>query len=300
MTLALTLSAIRRHPFSVAAAACIVAVSASLLGSSAPLALAAWAAVSLLAVELWYLLEPVVLERVTHLRPPTHEEALHLDAALSRAQLQRLVAETSDLVAVRGLRCVVVGRDCFDLFDDRPLSGLLMQAATPVHTANLAGYTMVWLGALPLVAVWQVSRWLCQLGRLLAVAVGATLVVPLVLWPNGFVRWTGRLFGSVTVGLLGAMFLSSGLAAAGLGLLAAWAVVPALAALLAWESRRTERAADQATIAAGFGPQLLEALEFLMVAEPRPRVSGLVGLLCRPGSRLVDRTAFLRKALSAS
>lgn len=300
MTLVLALSAIRRHPFSVGVAALILIVAASLLGLSAPLALAVWAAASLLAVEVWYALEPVVLERVGHLRPPTHEETQRLDPVLSRAQLRPLVVETSDLVAVRGLRCLVMGRDYFDLFDDRALSGLLTQASGGVHAANLAGYVVVWLGALPLLTIWQVSDWLSQLGRLLGVVVGASLVVPLVLWPNGFVRWCGRIFGAMAVGLLGAMFLSSGLAAAGLGLLVAWAVVPAIAALLDWESRRTEHSADLATIKAGFGPQLLEALEFLMVAEPRPRVAGLVGLLCRPGSRLVDRTASIREALSPS
>ena len=295
MTFALALSAIRRHLLSVGATICFVIVFASLLGLSVPLSLAVWAALSLLTVELWYTLEPFVLERIGHFRPPTYEESHSLEAALSGSQLQAFVAETSDLVATRGLRCIVVGRDYFDLLDDRPLSGLLSQAAAGVHAANLAGYLVVWIGALPLLAAWQVSVWLCQLGRLLAVVVGASLVVPLVLWPNGFVRWSGRLFGCGIVGLLGAMFLSSGFAAVGLGLLTAWALVPALAALLAWESRGAERAADQATLDAGYGPQLLEALEFLIVAEPRPRLRGLAGLLSRPGTRLVDRTAYLRR-----
>ena len=298
MTFALAVSAITRHPFSVGASVCLVIVSASLLGLSAALSLAVWAALSLLTVELWSALEPFVVERIGHLRPPTYEESQRLEAALSKSQLKPFVAETSDLIATRGLRCILVGRDYFDLLDDRPLSGLLTEAAAGVHAANLVGYLVVWLGALPLLAVWQLSVWICRLGRLLAVVVGASLVVPLILWPSGFVLWSGRLFGSVAVGLLGAMLLSSGLAAVGLGLLIAWAVVPALAALLAWESRRAERAADTATLDAGFGPQLLEALEFLMVAEPRPHLTGLAGLLCRPGGRPVERTAWLRRTLS--
>ena len=300
MDFALTFSAIRRHPFSVGVTASIVILSASLLSIAAPIALAVWAVSSLLAVERWYVLEPVVVEHIGRLRQPTSDESQYLDSVHTQSQLQPLVAETSDLVATRGFRCLVVGRDYFDLFDDRALSGLLTQAAAPAHGANLAGYLIVWLGALPVLTAWWVTRGLSELARLLAVVVGASLVVPLVLWPNGFVRWIGRQFSVVIVGLLGAMFLSSGLSAAGLGLLVAWAVVPALEALLAWESRRAERAADQATIDAGFGPQLLEGLEFLMLAEPRPQPNGLVGLLCRPGSRLVDRTAFIRRALSAS
>ena len=299
MTFALVLSAVRRHPFSVGATAFITFLGASLLSISAPLALVAWTLASLLVVELWYVLEPLVLERSRHLRPPTFEETQRLDAALGRAHLRLLVSKTSDLIAVRGLRCMVVGRDYFDLFEDRALGGLLTQAAAGLHAANLVGYLMVWVGTLPLRAVWQLSGWLHQLGRLLAVAVGASLVLPLVLWPNGFLRWTGRLFGAGIVGLLGAVLLSSGLAAAGLGLLVAWVAIPALAALLAWESRRVELAADLATIDVGFGPQLLEALQFLMVAEPRPQLTGLLGLLGRPGSRLVDRAAFIRGALSS-
>ena len=300
MTFALALSAIRWHPFSVGVTALIVVLAASLLGVSAPLALVTWTVASVVAVELWYVIEPGILQRVGHLRPPTHEEAQRLEAIIARAQLEPLVTETSDLFAVRGLRVLALGRDYFDLFDDRPLSGLLIQAAAAVHSSNLAGYLIVWLGASPVLAMWYVSRGLVQLGRLLAVLVGASLIVPLVVWPSGFVRWSGRLFGSVAVVLLGAILLSSGLAAAGLGLLLAWAAVPGLATLLAWESRRIERAGDLATLQAGFGPQLLEALEFLLVAEPRPQLRGFLGLLTRPGGRLVDRAAFIRGTLSAN
>ena len=300
MTFALALSAVRWHPFSVGLTAFIVVLAASLLGVSAPLALVTWTVASVVAVELWCVLEPGILQRVGHLRPPTHEEAQRLEPIAAKAQLEPLVAETSDLFAERGLRVLAVGRDYFDLFEDRPLSGLLIQSAAAVHSSNLAGYLIVWLGASPLLGMWYVSRGLVQLGRLLGVVVGASLIVPLVLWPSGWVRWSGRIFGSVFVVLLGAMSLSSGLAAAGLGLLVAWAAIPGLATLLAWESRRIERAGDLATIQAGFGPQLLEALELLLVAEPRLQLTGLLGLLSRPGSRLVDRAAFIRRTLPAS
>jgi hypothetical protein len=185
-----------------------------------------------------------------------------------------------------------------ELLDERALSGLLNQAAAPIHVADLGGVLLVWLGNVPVVAAWCVSQCIGQLGRLLGVIVGESLVLPLVVWPGGFVRWSGRVFGSAMVGLLGSMLLSSGLAAAGLGLMVAWAVVPGIQALLAWESRRIERVADQAAVDAGCGAELLEGLEFLALAEPRPRPAGLLGVLCRPGAPLSIRADRIRRALS--
>jgi hypothetical protein len=175
-----------------------------------------------------------------------------------------------------------------------------LQAVAPVHCADLAGVLWVWLGNLPLCCAWYVSRGCCQLGRLLGVIVGESLVVPLVLWRDGFLRWSGRVFGSSIVGLLAATLLSDGFAAAGLGLMLAWIVIPGLQAALAWESRRVERAADQATIDAGYGPQLLEALELLVVAEPLVTPTGLLGLLHRRGAPVTMRADRIRQVLSRS
>ena len=87
--------------------------------------------------------------------------------------------------------------------------------------------------------------------------------------------------------------------ATGLGLLLALARwVPGLQALLAWESRRTEHLADQATVAAGLGWQLLEALETLAFAESVPLPDGLLGVLCRRGSPLTARADRVWRALS--
>jgi hypothetical protein len=102
----------------------------------------------------------------------------------------------------------------------------------------------------------------------------------------------------MVVGLVGAMLLSSGLAAPGLGLLLAWALVPAIHGLLAWESRRAERLADQATVEAGLGWQLLEALETLALAESVPPPDGLLGLLCRRANSFNDRADCVWRALA--
>jgi hypothetical protein len=69
-------------------------------------------------------------------------------------------------------------------------------------------------------------------------------------------------------------------------------------ALLAWESRRAEQLADQATVDAGLGWQLLEALETLAMAESVPPPDGLLGLFCRRGSPLNTRADRVWRALS--
>jgi hypothetical protein len=193
---------------------------------------------------------------------------------------------------------VVVSTGLIDLLEDRALIGFLSQASLPVWTGAVAGELVVWLGNLPLVCAWFVGRGIAQVGRPLAVVVGASLVLPLALWPVGFTRWAGRLFGSAIVALLGIALVSSGFAAAGLGLLLGWAVAPGLQAVLAWEWRRTEASADHATIDAGLGWHLLEALETLIWAESAPGPGGLLGALCRSGAPLTDRADRLWRALS--
>src|SRR5205823_5262416 len=134
-------------------------------------------------------LEPFALRRLGRYRTPTHAEHERLDPALGRSQLCVLIAEAADLDVARGLRCVVISRDLMELFEDRALSGLLAQTAASIHRAALAGTVLVWLGSLPILGAWCLTRVLGQFGRLLAVVVGTSLVVPLVLWHDGFVRW---------------------------------------------------------------------------------------------------------------
>jgi hypothetical protein len=274
--------------------------SASLLDVSIPGALTLWIGTALLSFELWYALEPFILQHLGGFRAASHAERALLEAAISNAQLEPLIGIQPELAIARGVRCLVISRDLLELLEERALSGLLYQAAAPVHVADLAGALMVWLGNLPVLAAWWAARGVVCLGRLLGVLVGESLVLPLVLWPGGFVRWSGWLFGSAMLGLLGSMLLSSGLVAAGVGLMLAWAVVPGIQALLGWESRRVERAADQATVDAGRGAELLEALEYLVLAEPRPRASGLMGVLCRPGAELNLRAERIRRALTSA
>jgi hypothetical protein len=300
MTLALTFAAIRRHPCSVLLTLLLVSVGASLIRLSVPVALSVWAAVGLLSLELWYALEPTVLKRLGGYRDPTYAECQRLESSVGRAHVRVLIAEKQDLVAARGLRCLVVSRDIMEVFEDRALTGIVTQAATSVQAANLAGFVMVWLGNLPVLFLWVVSRVLAQFGRLLAVVVGVSLVLPLVFCRDVFLCWTGRLFTAMLVGLIGSVLVSEGHAAVGLGMLLAWLIVPSLRAVLAWESRRAEAAADTATIAAGFGLQLLEAVDFLALAEPLPVADKLLGVLCLPRSAAAQRAERIRRAVAAS
>jgi hypothetical protein len=300
MTLALFAAAIRRHPFSTTLTLLLVLVLAPLFGVAALLALAVWVAATCVAFELWSALEPFVLRRFVGLRAPSHAELEVLDPILVRHQLRPLISDSSDLAFGRGFKCLVVSRDVLDVLEERALSGLLTAASLSLHRADRAGVLLVWLGSLPLIVAWLVSRGIGQLGRLLGVVIGQSLVVPVVLWPGGFVRWSGRVLGLVFVGLLGAMLVTSGLAGAGAALLVGWAAIPALDAVLAWERRRLERAADRATIDAGLGSQLLEALEFLVLAEPRTTPSGPLGFVCPPGAPLTDRADRIRRRLSTS
>jgi len=298
MTLSLSLSAIRRHLISVTFTALLTIVTASLLGISAPLSIVAWLVTGLVCFEVWYVAEPVVFERLGACRQPSAAEHQRIEGALGRTHLQLLIADSSNLAVFRGLRCLVIGRDLLDVLEDRGLSGLLTQAAAPLHAANLAGFILVWIGNLPSLAAWWMTRLVGQLARLLALVVATSLVVPMVLCRDAFLHWAGLAFTSMLVFVIGAILLSYGFAALGLGLLLAWLIVPLVRAVLNWESRRVENSVDGTTIAAGLGPQLLEAIDFLTLLEPRQPEAGLFSLLYMPGSSMVDRGRRIRRVLS--
>jgi hypothetical protein len=277
--------------------ALVVALAARLVNMPVPMALLGWAALSLFGITVWHALEPVIL-RWLGCRSASWLERERLDRALGSTRPEILVLDAAEPWLGHGLRTIVVSRALLDLLEDRAVQGLLTQAVQEVRSASLAGALVVWFGSLPLTVGRIFASWLTRLGRLLALAVGSSLVVPILLWPTGFIRWAGRLFGSVFVVLLGAALLSSGLAAPGLGLLLAWPLAHGQQALLAWESRRAERLADQATVDAGLGWQLLEALETLAMAESVPPPDGLLGLFCRRGSPLNTRADRVWRALS--
>ena len=297
MTLALICLVFRRHPFSCIATAAAVIASAALLQLPLQLLLVAWGASAVVVFEVWYAVEPFVFRRFGF-RTPSCLESDRLKAALGCQPLELLVADSDHPRLARGVRTLAVSRVLLDILEDPGLAGLLAPSAAPALRANLAAELIVWLGNLPLLTAWWLTRLLGQVGRLLAVILGEALNVPLILWPHGFIRWAGRLFGALIAGLLGSALLSSGLAGPGLGLLVAWLLVPALRALVDWEHRRNQWAADQEAVANGLGAGLLEALDLLAVAEPLGEPEGLFGIACRADPTFISRADRVRRRIS--
>ncbi|MGI9147415.1 MAG: hypothetical protein ACR2IK_12805 [Chloroflexota bacterium] len=289
--------AARCHPFSLACTALLLGVSASLAGASALLAVLAWALVAVLSLATWWVIEPLGLRRLG-CRPPGHLERERLDPALGSASVELLVVDATQPWLGGGVRTLVISRALLDLLEDRALAGLLTQATIQVHEASLPGELVVWLGNAPLLGTWHLSRGLVQLGRMLAVVVGASLVLPLVMWPDRVTRWAGRLLGVLFGCVLGAVLLSSGLPAVGLGVLLAWLVVPGLRVLLNWETRQAETAADDAACEAGRGWELLEALETLTWGESVPPPAAPLGWLSQLASPLTGRADRIWRKLS--
>jgi hypothetical protein len=305
MTFELTWAAVCRHRFSLGSTIGLAIVAAALVGVPVPLALLGWTLTGLVCLKAWRSAEPFVLRRCAA-RSPGRLERERIDIVPECAEPQRgrrgrmevLIVDRAEPWLRTGLRCLVISRGLLDLLEDRALVGLLGQAAREIPSATLAGEILVWLTNLPLLSAWLVTSWLNQLGRLLAIAVGGSLILPMLIWPVGFTRWAGRLFGSAIVGLFGLALISAGLAGAGLGLLLAWAIVPGLRWLIRWETRRAERLADAVSIEAGQGWQLVEALETLMWAEALPAPEGVLGLLNPSGAPLAERADRIWQALS--
>jgi hypothetical protein len=297
MTFALFLAALRRHPISLVCTALLVTVSAGLLGVSVPLALAAWVVGSLACLRVWLVVEPFALARLG-CRQPNRRECERLEPLLASAPVEVCiqVVDAPQPWLGTGLRHLVVSRALLDVLDDRALVGLLTQASYQVGSASLPGELVMWLGNLPVVGMWYLGRWVGVLGRVLAIVVGAGLVLPLLVCPSGWTRWVGRLFGAMFVALLGSALLASRHAAPGLGLLLAWAVVPGLGALVGWERRRAERRADAATLEAGLGWHLLEALETLAWSDALVAPAGPLGLLSTRGAAISDRADHIWRA----
>jgi hypothetical protein len=291
-------AALRRRPFSVLYTFVLVVIYAALLRVPVIPSVLLWGMTSVLVLGLGLLVEPFVLDQLG-CHTPTRGEQERLDASIRRFNIAVRVADDPVPWVGSGLRTIVVSRGVLELLEDRGLVGLLAQAATQHQAGGLVRECVVWLGNVPLLAAWSVTRCLGRIGQLLAVILGGALVLPMLLWPSGFVRWVGRVLGVVLVGLIGSVLLSRGAAALGLGLLLGWALMLSLRALLAWESRKTEAEADLATVQASLGWHLHEALETLDSAGPaKPR--GLLGLLVRPGTPLPKRQAYVWRAITSS
>jgi hypothetical protein len=290
-------AALKHRPASVLITLFLCTVTAALVGQPVPVAIVAWLVGGIFVVGAWLLVEPLALQRFG-CRRPFFGERERFAAALQRDPVEVVVAHDNIPWICCGLRTTIVSQAALEILDDDALTALMTQTAARQRQWCLARELFVWLGNAPLVGIWLVDRSIHALGRLLALAIGSSLIVPLLLWPNGFVSWGGRLIGVAVGGLLGSVLLSGGLAALGLGLLVGTPLVLGLRALLAWEARGAETVADRATLSAGLGQQLRDALEALAVLES-PRPSGWLRVFVRAGAPLHQRIARLEKELSA-
>lgn len=235
-----------------------------------------WTVLALGGLELWYLLEPAGL-RLRGVRPATDEERVLVGSA--RAVYVR---EDDGLTLTAGLRSLVVSRGALEVWEPHCLQALAVQA----EAAAEPGRFLVTLGAAPILGLGWAGAAVTRAGDLLAAAAASALVVPLWVWGAGFVRVTGPVFGAMLVTILGCLLIASGMSALGVGLLTGWAVALGLRRLLAWETARVENMADRLTVASGYGPALLEALETRRgLGEPiAPRISALKAALADLGA----------------
>ncbi|MBV9174348.1 MAG: hypothetical protein JOZ81_30170 [Chloroflexi bacterium] len=292
-------AALRRRPFSFGSTLVLLVVFSSLMGAAAPVAVLLWIGLALLGLEVWFVVEPVALRRLGA-RKPNQAEWTRLQGAVQTCGCRLLILDQPEPWLFPTLRHVVVSRGMLDFVEDRGVFGLVAQATEQQRLAAVVGVPIVWLGNLELVAAYVISCCAVRLGELVASVMGYSLVLPGLLFPNAFRRYGGLLLGTVLLGLIGATLITDSLPGAGLALLVGWAVVRAVDAVLAWESRRLEAVADEATVAAGLGSHLREALETLGWADELPRARGLLGVLQQPGASVAARLERVERLLAGS
>lgn len=277
MLLSLMLAALRGHRCSIATTVAIITVWSAMAVTPAWLPAVAWCTASILLLAIWYAAEPL-LHRLHGARRPSAREAARLAAALSAGgdaePASLLIRDDATIQATAGIRTVVVSSGCLEALDDRQLAAVVVHELAHVRSGDAVGRALVWVGNLPLLGLGVATGIVARCGQLLAALIGAGLVVPALLCPAGFVKWVGRVLTVPLVAIIALYCLALGdarhsgaLGAVGVGMLVAWALVPALRTLVAWESRARETAADRATIAAGLGGSLLEALELIQSLE---------------------------------
>jgi len=292
------LNILRRRPISLACALLSVVVTALLVSLDVGTLVLAWGLTSVVVLGLWHKTERMIL-RAAKCRPLSAREKDTLSPRVSGSTAEVLIVDRAEPWVVRGLRSVVVGAGMLDVLDEHQLGGLITHRAL-LDPAPVAGELVVWIGMLPFRIGWHVNLWIGVIGRALALLIGTSLLVPLVIWPQGYLRWGGRLFGALLGGMFASLLLSGGMALAGLVLMTSWFVVPVVQCLLEWESRRAERMADDAVLEAGLGWELLGALDELVCLDPQPVPPGLLGWLYRAGAPLRDRADRLLRALLQS
>lgn len=192
---------------------------------------------------------------------------------------------------------IVLSVALLDVLEDRALLGFLAQASYPGYRAAVIGEAIVWSCIWPLALGRVLTSMASVGGRVLAMPVGFALILPMIVWRDGFVLWAGRALAPVVLGWIILMLAAGGYPGlAGAALLAA-VMYPLLQAILRWEWRQVEKAADRATIDQGLGSHLLDAIETLTWVKPVPP-RGILGLLFHTGTPARTRADRVRRYLS--
>lgn len=289
-------AALRRRPFYFLATFGLVVVFSSLLGLAAPLAVLSWLALALVGIELWYVLEPLALRHLGA-RALDRVESERLQTMAAYCGCELLIVDHDEAWLVVGLRVVVMSRGLLEVVDDNAINGLIAQASIRLGGYGSALGPAIWLGATPFLVGWLAARALVRIAEVLASVIGASLILPALLFPRAFRRVGGLILGTTFVWLIGATLISDGARAIGLALLVGWAVVAGLRALNAWEARRDEALADRLTAERGLGEYLRSALELLACCDGVAEPHGVFRLLAQPGAPLQKRVARLHRLL---
>ena len=271
-------AALRQRAASVLFTLLLVCLQASLFGLPVWQAVLGWVCLWLLALLGWYLGENWLLA-LAGCRAATPPERDRL-AAVHPASALRLRVDEDDATWVEaGLRTLLVSRGALEVLDDPELTGMLADAEARAQAAGAAGQLLAWIGTAPLSMLQSAGRLVGQFGRVVAMELGTLVVIPVVVWPDGFVRVAGAVFGAVFVLIASCILAAGGSIGLGAGLLLAWVALPGLRVIQEWEARRIEARADRAAAQAGFGRHLIAALELLVLLQPAPAPSSLVARL---------------------
>jgi Zn-dependent protease with chaperone function len=277
MLLSLCWSAVRGYRLSMLASASFLLAFSTIAGLPPWLPLVAWLASAIVLSAAWWVLEPSLLRLSGARRPGDREqETLTLPNQLPNPSAPILFVRDDPTIDIRaGLRSIVVTRGLLEVLDQQQLGALVAHATAHIRAGDALGPVLVWLGALPMVALWCVTRGITHVSRLLAYLVGIALIVPALLFPVWFRTWFGGLLAAWITMIVGLWLVAVGLdgangtfTAVGAGLLVAWLVVPGLRALAARDARRREPVADHVAIEAGLDEALESALEVIAIVEP--------------------------------
>ena len=190
------------RPASLGCALVLACATALLASVDMPTTILVWAVTSVIALGVWRKTERLVL-RAVGCRPLSARGTRTFSGGLDTGSpTKMLIVDLADhrLCTVSDRSSLVLA--CSMCSTNADSTGCSRIPAR-LEPATVAGELVVSIGMLPLHIGWYVNSLIGALGRLLALAIGMSLVVPLVIWPHGYLRWGGRLFGSMIGGMLG-------------------------------------------------------------------------------------------------